>query len=69
MPESALKTPPAGTSRLADGGAASRESLGFALVLMVAFAALNAVGFLLVGEACDVRCAVLYSVEVPDVVA
>ena len=45
-------TLPAGISRLSDGGAASSDSLGFALVLMVAFAALNAFGFLLVGEAC-----------------
>eukprot|EP00908_Phaeocystis_cordata_P011388 Transcript_22261.p1 GENE.Transcript_22261~~Transcript_22261.p1 ORF type:complete len:234 (-),score=74.69 Transcript_22261:381-1037(-) len=45
-------TLPAGISRLSDGGAASTDSLGVALLLMVAFAALNAVGFLLVGEAC-----------------
>ena len=45
-------TLPAGISRLSDGGAASTEALTLASILMLTFGALNALGFLLIGEAC-----------------
>ena len=43
---------PAGISRLSDGGANSGEALGLAALVLVLFGALNALGFLLIGEAC-----------------
>lgn len=45
-------TLPAGIARLSDAGASSYEAFGLATLLILAFGALNAWGFLLIGEAC-----------------
>ena len=43
---------PAGIARLSDGGAVSSDAFVLAAVLVVAFGALNGLGFMLIGEAC-----------------
>ena len=45
-------TLPAGVARLSDGGLSSPEALGLSALLLVAFGAMNAWGFALLGEAC-----------------